>query len=81
MRHFGLVMVGSGVQMGPDVLREPQMATVARSKARQIKAKCSLAWQILSHVRFVIVAPVHDILVRISFKEFSLPGSWITHVV
>ena len=47
---------------------------VARSKARQIKAKRSLAWQIFSHVRFVIVASVHDILVRISFKEIFLTG-------
>ena len=47
---------------------------VSQSKARQIKAKRSLAWQIFSHVRFVFVASVHDILVRISFKEIFLTG-------
>ena len=47
---------------------------VSQSKARQIKAKRSLAWQIFSHVRFVFVASVRDILVRISFKEIFLTG-------
>ena len=47
---------------------------VSQSKARQIKAKRSLAWQIFSHVRFVFVASVHDILVRIAFKEIFLTG-------
>ena len=47
---------------------------VSRSKAGQVKAKRGLAWQIFSHVRFVFVASVHDILVRISFKEIFLTG-------
>ncbi len=73
--------IGSGLQIllrfhvsAPFWTCSARQQMVSRSEARQIKAKRSLAWQIFSHVRFVIVASVHDISVRISFKEICLTG-------
>ena len=69
-------MLGSGVQMGADVLRGPQMTT--DGVAKQIKANQSEARPLLSRFsgtsRFIMSASVLDISVRISFKIFSLTG-------
>ena len=52
-----------------------------RGKARQVKGKHGLAWQVVLHVGFVRVALLMTSARGSRFRNVSLPGSWINHVL